>query len=118
MIGLLFALAVSRILEYLAWMTKQKRWRKRQSLRKALARIVEVMADNIANGIRPDRRTARLAWQVVNKLQPWLTLVERPAFADVRWVVDLRGTRQRETAARYRFPQRGRGPKKRRDRRV
>jgi hypothetical protein len=113
----LVALVVSRIRGYHAEMTKQQRYRHRQYLRKALARIVEVMATNIVKGIRPDRRTARFAWQVVNKLQPWLVLVDQPVFKDVQWVADLRETRRRETAARHRFPQRGRGPKKRRDHR-
>jgi hypothetical protein len=101
-------------------MKKQKRYRQRQYLRKAITRTTLRLCRNAVLGIEPDEQTALLAGVLVFHLRWYLykAKMAEPGAPDDdnTQLMKLSATIKRETAARYRFPQRARGPKRRRGR--
>jgi hypothetical protein len=94
-------------------MKKQKRYRQRQYLRKALARVYVVLLRNSVLGIKPDVKTALLAGEMIGHLRLYLAKarVAEPISPDeeqFRQVVKLKAAMKRESQARYRFPDRPR----------
>ena len=86
-------------------MNAKTRYRKRLRLRAALVRVMEVLADNVRDGIPPDRTTAEMG---MSFLITWAVFCES---AGVAWVPDRSDLarfvkqkidRQKETEARYR----------------
>ncbi len=53
-------------------MDTKTRYRNRLKLQAALTRLMEVLAENVADGIPADRTTALMAWQVVGNLLPFV----------------------------------------------
>src|SRR5687768_10630203 len=85
-------------------MDAKTRYRRRLKLQAALARVLEVLAANVGDGIPPDRASALLAWQAVVKLAAFIegAGVEPPAGSDLSRAVHILRARHRETRARYR----------------
>jgi hypothetical protein len=89
-------------------MDAKTRYRQRQKLRVALPRVLEVLADNVGEGIPPDRPTALMAGQVLRKLVPFaltagLDSAELiPDNSDLSHFENLKKARRKETQARYR----------------
>lgn len=88
---------------------KKIHYRQRLKLRKALARVTEILAENLSKGIpiEADWRSARMAQQVVTQLVRFIHLAgvrDDPGTDDLylRWVRHLETSRRRETEARKR----------------
>jgi hypothetical protein len=86
-------------------MDAKARYDKRMKLQRALSRIMERLAGNMAEGIPPDRTTALLMWQVIGKLFPFIKAAglepeDLPTTSDLARVLYLKEARQRESHAR------------------
>jgi predicted metal-dependent peptidase len=82
-------------------------YRKQRKLQAALTRALETLANNVADEIPPDRTTALLAWEILNKLLPFirmagLDVAELPGETDLSRFVGLIRARRKEAPVRYR----------------
>ena len=85
-------------------MNRQQRYRRRLKLQAALLRVLEVLADNTAENIPPDRTTALMSWGVVRQLLPFIQTagLDPEGLPDLTRFLHLKQARQKETHKRYR----------------
>jgi hypothetical protein len=84
-------------------MDAKTRYRQRLKVQAALTRVLEVLADKVAEQIPPDRTTAVMAWQVVRKLLPFIQGAGGlPDGSELCRFVYLKKARQERAPARYR----------------
>jgi hypothetical protein len=87
-------------------MDAKTRYRRRLKLQAALTRVMELLAENVGDGIRPDATTALMAAQVIAKLIPFGTAAGLgpqellPDKSNLSRFQKHIKDRQRETAAR------------------
>jgi hypothetical protein len=102
------SLGIPRIPGYTAGMTPKTRYRQRRKLEAALTRVMLVLSRNLTEGIVSDKRTARVAADVVLLLNRFIeeagvTLQERLAEGpDLDRFEKIIKDRRKETQARYR----------------
>jgi hypothetical protein len=86
-------------------MKASERYKRRRRLRKALLRMMEILADNAGRGIEPDLKTADMAAQVVRNLMPFIKAAAvswQQKSPDLSLFLKLRNQRRSETVSRRR----------------